>query len=110
MTTVDSFLALILSAWLTASGFHDNFTCTVKGYVYTLPPDPPTLTRQDGCSQVKTYLDDTTLVLWNDYYWVVVPVPQGLMGQVPFWYPWGSPMAHLRETLIPVQWGFVRTG
>lgn len=81
--------------------FNDGFGCEVRGDLYAMPGDLPSLTRTDGCQAlIQHYVQDGALHLRSDVHWVVIILPHG-GGHQEFAYKWGSEQAwiHGREWL-----------
>lgn len=83
--------------------------CRVYGTVYTLPPDPPSFTREDRCAGIQDRLEESLLILWSQHYVVQVPLPVNA-ANVSLFYQWGSASAYIQGEPWPVGWSRVVRG
>lgn len=90
--------SLLLSAALfLTGGFRDGISCTVQGYVYSMPDEPIDFKSPNGCTGIRWRVDlvNRALILWSPYTVVTVPLPERTDGQMLFQYYWGNETAQL---------------
>lgn len=90
--------SLILSAALVLTGgFRDGISCTVQGYVYSMPDEPPAFGSPNGCTGIRWRLDtvNRAVIFWSPYTVVTIPLPERTDGQMLLQYHWGNDTAQL---------------